>query len=64
LLNKTTLIWGVEGGVYIREFYTEKELVDKFFQISGIKPQPFILVTGYLGEKISQGRSVRFISRF
>ncbi len=64
LLNKTTLIWGVEGGVYIKEFYTEKELVDKFFQISGIKPQPFILVTGYLGEKISQGRSVRFISRF
>ncbi|WP_457597834.1 pyruvate kinase [Hydrogenimonas sp.] len=61
LPGKTTLIWGVEACVVVEGFVNEKELVDRFLARADIDPSAFILVTGYLGEKISQGRSVRYI---
>ncbi len=63
LLNKTSLVWGVENAVVIERFETEKELVDKFYKKAAINPLCFLLVTGYLGEKISKGKSVRHIKR-
>ncbi len=61
LPGKTTLIWGVKECVVVEGFANEKELVERFLARAGIDPDAFILVTGYLGEKISQGRSVRYI---
>ncbi len=63
LINKTSLIWGVEKAVFIEHFETEKELVDLFSKKANLKSICFLLVTGYLGEKISQGKSVRHIKR-
>ncbi len=63
LLNKTSLIWGVENAIFIDHFETEKELVNKFSKKAKLKSICFLLVTGYLGEKISQGKSVRHIKR-
>ncbi len=63
LQNKTTLLWGVVKTVVIDHFTNEKELVEAFWREMKQNPVPFILVTGYLGEKISPGKSVRFIER-
>ncbi len=58
---KTTLVWGVVNCIVMDEFYNEKELVEGFIKRSGLSPSSFLLVTGYLGEKISKGKSVRYI---
>ncbi len=63
LVRKTTIIWGVSACVAIEDFSSEKELTGKFLEKSGLKPSAFLLVTGYLGEKIFQGKSVRYINR-
>ena len=61
LKTKTTIVWGVADCIVMNEFSTEKELVEGFVKKSGLKPSSFLLVTGYLGEKISKGKSVRYI---
>ena len=63
LLSKTSLVWGVHESVAIEEFESEKELTDKFLKLTGKDPSAFVMVTGYLGEKIFQGKSVRYINR-
>ncbi len=63
LVRKTTIIWGVVKCVAIKDFKNEKELTLKFLKEAGLGPSAFILVTGYLGEKIFQGKSVRYINR-
>ncbi|BDY11734.1 pyruvate kinase [Hydrogenimonas cancrithermarum] len=63
LVNKTTLVWGCVSCVTIENFSNEKELVEKFLKSAKIDPETFLLVTGYLGEKISLGKSVRYIDR-
>ncbi len=63
IVRKTTIIWGVGGCVCIKEFSSEKELTKKFLKKSGVEPSAFLLVTGYLGEKIFQGKSVRYINK-
>jgi pyruvate kinase len=65
LLNKTTLVWGVLGAVTIDEksFTTERQMVEELLRKHEKDPDAFLLVTGYLGERISMGRSVRYIRR-
>ncbi|BBG65919.1 pyruvate kinase [Hydrogenimonas sp.] len=63
LLKKCTIVWGVNSCVCIEEFESEKELTSKFLKAAKIEPSAFLLVTGYLGEKIFQGKSVRYINR-
>ncbi len=63
LLNKTAIIWGVHTCVAIEEFKSEKELTSRFLKLTGENPSAFVLVTGYLGEKIFQGKSIRYINR-
>ncbi len=63
LINKTAIIWGVAGCVEIEEFGSEKELTREFLKKAHIEPSAFLMVTGYLGEKIFQGKSVRYINR-
>ena len=63
LINKTAIIWGVAGCVAIEEFGSEKELTREFLKEAKLKPSAFLMVTGYLGEKIFQGKSVRYINR-
>ncbi len=63
LLNKSSMIWGVHESVAIEEFESEKELTAKFLKQTGKRPSAFVMVTGYLGEKIFQGKSVRYINR-
>ncbi len=63
LLNKSSLVWGVHESVAIEEFGSEKELTAKFLKLIGKSPSAFVMVTGYLGEKIFQGKSVRYINR-
>ncbi|WP_457593598.1 pyruvate kinase [Hydrogenimonas sp.] len=63
LVKKTAIIWGVRMCVAIEEFGSEKELTRRFLEKTGLEPSAFLLVTGYLGEKIFQGKSVRYINR-
>ncbi|MCF6201943.1 MAG: pyruvate kinase [Hydrogenimonas sp.] len=63
LLRKCAIIWGVVNCIYIEEFESEKELTRKFLKNARLEPSAFLLVTGYLGEKIFQGKSVRYINR-
>ncbi|WP_300364710.1 pyruvate kinase [Hydrogenimonas sp.] len=65
LINKTSLVWGVAGAVSIDEtsFKTEQELIRDLLAKHAKDPDAFLLVTGYLGERISMGRSIRYIRR-
>ncbi len=65
IVNKTTLVWGVRGAVVIDEkrIETEQTLVTDLLKRRNVDPDAFLLVTGYLGERISMGRSVRYIRR-
>jgi len=63
LLNKTSLVWGVHQSVAVEEFESEKELTARFLKLTKRDPSAFVMVTGYLGEKIFQGKSVRYINR-
>ncbi|WP_456450540.1 pyruvate kinase [Hydrogenimonas sp.] len=65
LLNKTTLVWGVLGAVTIEEenFVSERQMVEDLLEKHRIDPDAFLLVTGYLGEKVSMGKSIRHIRR-
>ena len=65
LINKTTLVWGVVGAVSIDEedMKSEQTLIKGLLENHERDPDAFLLVTGYLGEKISMGRSVRYIRR-
>ncbi|WP_201353317.1 pyruvate kinase [Hydrogenimonas urashimensis] len=65
LINKTALVWGVEGAVTIdhASFHTEQEMVETLLAHHGADPDAFLLVTGYLGEQISMGKSIRYIRR-
>ncbi|WP_456383108.1 pyruvate kinase [Hydrogenimonas sp.] len=65
LVNKTALVWGMEGAVTIDEknFTSEHEMVENLLTKHDIDPDAFLLVTGYLGERISMGKSIRHIHR-
>ena len=65
VVNKATLVWGVRGAVVIDEkkIETEQTLVTDLLKQRNADPEAFLLVTGYLGERISMGRSVRYIRR-
>ena len=65
ILNKTALVWGVNGAVTIDEksFKTEQQMIQDLLKEQKKDPEAFLLVTGYLGEKISMGKSVRYIRR-
>ncbi|WP_457595920.1 pyruvate kinase, partial [Hydrogenimonas sp.] len=60
LLNKTALVWGVQGAVAIdeKDLKTEGAMVEELLRRHDADPEAFLLVTGYLGEKIAMGRSV------
>ncbi len=62
---KTALIWGVAGAVLISEknLTTESKMIADLLKSNESDPDAFLLVTGYLGEKIAMGRSVRYIRR-
>ena len=62
---KAALIWGIADTVLIEEkdLTTESRMIADLLESKKSDPDAFLLVTGYLGEKISMGRSVRYIRR-
>jgi pyruvate kinase len=65
LMEKTALIWGVGGAVAIEEkdLQTEVGMIDELLTRRRADPDAMILVTGYLGERFSMGKSIRYIRR-
>ncbi len=65
LVNKTALVWGLEGAVSIDEknFTSENQMVESLLETHEADPDAFLLVTGYLGERVSMGKSIRYIRR-
>ncbi len=63
LVGKTSLVWGVVQAVTIEEesLTTEQALIEELLSKYAVYPEAFLLVTGYLGEKIAMGRSIRYI---
>ncbi|WP_353662706.1 pyruvate kinase [Hydrogenimonas sp. SS33] len=65
LIAKTSLAWGVVRAIEVdmEKIETEQKLVENLLETYKADPEAFLLVTGYLGEKISMGKSVRYIRR-